>query len=129
MSGELGDTLGERTAVYTATGEQIDMPARILNAELQDGSLEDNGEGIAYRLEEGTEKTVIVLDETERGITVSVETQRDDGDGDVERVNEWYFEFLGIAVRRLYEECGVDVTGLSFGLTADDFDPIPNEIT
>lgn len=129
MSVELGDSIGECTAVYTAAGEQIDMPVWIMNAELQDGSLEDNGDGIAYCLEEGTEKTVILLDETERGTTVSVKTQRDGGDTDCERVKEWYFDFLGIAVRRLYEECGVDVKGLSFGLTAEDFDPVPNEIT
>lgn len=129
MSGELGDTIGECTAVYTATGEQIDMPVWILNAELQDGSLEDNGEGITYCLEAGTEKTVIVLDETERGILLSVETHSSDGNTHVERANEWYFDFIGIAVRRLYEECGVDVKGLSFGVTAEDFDPTPNEIT
>ncbi|QSW98922.1 hypothetical protein [Haloterrigena alkaliphila] len=129
MSGTLGDAIGECTTVYTATGDRIDMPVWILNAELQDVSLEDNGDGIAYRIEEDTERTEIVLDETERGITVSVETQSGDGDTDVERVNEWYFDFIGIAVRRLYEECGVGVKGLSFGLTAEDFDPCPNEIT
>lgn len=129
MSGELGDNIGECTTVYTATGEQLDMPVWIMNAELQDVSLKDNGEGIAYCIEEGNEKTVILLDETDRGIIVAVETQIGDGDTDVERVNDWYFDFIGIAVRRMYEECGVDVKGLSFGLTSEDFDPCSKEIT
>ncbi|UHQ95098.1 hypothetical protein [Haloterrigena alkaliphila] len=66
MSGKLGGDIGECTTVYTATGEQLDMPVRIMNAELQDVSRKDNGDGIAYCIEEGNEKTLILLDETDR---------------------------------------------------------------